>query len=97
MDSVQPSPTLSPSGGASAPNPAKLQKVAREFESQLLAELLHHMHFNAGMLPGSEESGANEQYQNMATQAVADAMAANGGIGIANSIMTQLHKTTAGS
>ncbi len=55
------------------------------------------MRFNAGLLPGSEESGANEQYQDMATQAVADAMAANGGIGIANSIMNQLHRTKDGS
>ena len=97
MDSVQLSPTLSPSGGTPPPNPARLQKVAREFESQLLAELLHHMHFNAGLIPGSEESGANEQYQSMATQAVSDAMAANGGIGIANSIMNQLHRTKAGT
>jgi len=76
---------------------AKLQKTACEFEAQLLAELLRDMHFDEGILPGSESSGANEQYQNMATQAVADAMSSHGGIGISKSIMNQLHMPLKGS
>jgi Rod binding domain-containing protein len=93
MDPVQLSQSSQQAGASPAANSEKLQKAAREFESQLLAELLHHMQFNAGLLPGSEQSGANEQYQNMATQAVADSMAAGGGIGIAKSIINQLHSS----
>ncbi len=87
------SPKIVSVGTASDPSPSKLRKVAQEFESQLLAELLRHMQVNAGLLPGPEESGANEQYQNMATQAVADSMAGNGGLGIANSIVIALHSS----
>jgi Rod binding domain-containing protein len=97
MDAIQ-SPgrtaTVVPSPDSNSP---KLQKAAREFEAQLLAELLRHMQFNAGVLPGSDSSGANEQYHNMATQAVAEAMAAGGGIGIAKSISSQLHQVNNGS
>lgn len=93
MNPVQIAPAIPNPGASQDANPGKLQNAAREFESQLLAELLRHMQFNAGLLPGSERSGANEQYQNMATQAVADSMAASGGIGIARSIMNQLHSS----
>jgi len=92
MDTLQTLAISAPVAPSPDSNPAKLQKAAREFEAQLLAELLRHMQFNAGVLPGSDGSGANEQYQNMATQAVAEAMAAGGGIGIAKSIITQLHR-----
>ena len=97
MDPIQTAARAAPVVPSSDSSSAKLQKAAREFEAQLLAELLRHMQFNTGVLPGSDSSGADEQYQNMATQAVAEAMAAGGGIGIAKSIISQLHQANSGS
>ena len=77
---------------AAPPQGQKLENAAREFEAQLLAELLRQVNSNASLMPGSESSGADEQYQSMATQAVAEGMAAGGGLGIAKSMLSQIDK-----
>lgn len=90
---MQPAPIFSTTiQPAASGQPQTLEKAAREFEAQLLAELLRHIQSNAPLLPGAESSGADEQYQAMATQAVAEGIAAGGGLGIAQSILHQLDR-----
>ncbi len=69
------------------PEPAKvspkIQQAARQFETQLLTSLLASLETSLGSVPGSEETGVSQQYHSLATQSLAGAWAAAGGIGIA--------------
>ena len=68
----------------------KVQKAARQFETQLLTTLLTALETSISALPGMDESGASEQYRTMATQGLASAWAGAGGIGIARMISPAL-------
>ncbi|HLH08490.1 MAG TPA: rod-binding protein [Terriglobales bacterium] len=68
----------------------KLRNAARDFEAQLLAELLQQMQPQSSLLPGSGSSAGSEQYEVMATQAVAGAMADAGGIGLSKYLIHQM-------
>jgi Rod binding domain-containing protein len=76
-----PTPTAQP--------PNKLAKAAQEFESILLTSWLEKM--NQGLV-GSEESQdpAHDTVSSLGTQAIASALAARGGIGIARLLLRQL-------
>jgi len=71
----------------------KILQSARQFETQLLTSLLSSLETSMGSLPGSEESGESQQYHTMATQGLATAWAAAGGIGIAKMVAKALTKT----
>ena len=71
-----------------APNP-KLIKSAQEFESILLANWLEKMQQS---FVGEEQSqdAAHDSVASLGTQAVASALAARGGIGIAHMLLQQI-------
>jgi len=79
-----------PQSSTGAPRTAetrKVEKAARQFETQLLTSVLTALENSVGSsFGGSEDTGAGEQYKTMATQGLASAWAAAGGIGIARMI-----------
>ena len=74
------------------PEDRKLQAGAHEFESMMLGELLKPLHFSGA--PGQDgeeaEGGANGTLASFGTEAVAKAIAAHGGFGIATKIIGQV-------
>jgi Rod binding domain-containing protein len=73
-----------------SPERAKLQRAARDFESILISDLLKTAP-RSGMLDGDgSESVGLEGYDDLRTEAMASALAAQGGIGIARMLMHQL-------
>lgn len=74
--------------------PNKLGKAAQEFEAILLTSWLEKM--NQGFV-GSEESQdpAHDTVSSLGTQAIASALAARGGIGIARMLLRQLQPAKA--
>jgi Rod binding domain-containing protein len=81
---------VSAADGQAAPAP-KLVKAAREFEAILLQSWLEKM--NKSCL-GTEESQdpAHDTVSSLGTHAIATALAARGGIGIADMILRQLQR-----
>jgi Rod binding domain-containing protein len=69
--------------------PGKLAKAAQEFEAILLTSWLEKMNQS---FVGSEESqdAAHDTVSSLGTQAIASALAARGGIGIARMLLRQL-------
>ncbi|HEY1799386.1 MAG TPA: rod-binding protein [Terriglobales bacterium] len=84
-------PTADPqslSAASQSADPAKIKKVAREFESVLLNSLLGPLQKSFSTLPGDKaEDSTSGQYQSMETQALATALSSAGGLGIANMIV----------
>ncbi len=72
-----------------APAPNKLAKAAQEFEAILLTGWLEKMNES---FVGSQESQdpAHDTVSSLGTQAIASALAARGGIGIAGMLLRQL-------
>ncbi len=85
---VQAQSKAQPAEGASSPSP-KLVKAAHEFEAILLQNWMEKM--NHSFL-GNDSSldPAHDTVSSLGTQAIATALAARGGIGIANMILRQL-------
>jgi Rod binding domain-containing protein len=81
---------LSLSGAAMLPagSPAlgKGQKAAREFEAQLVGQMLGSMEKTFAELPGPGAIAGEDNYNYLGTQALASAIAAGGGFGIAKLI-----------
>jgi len=76
--------------GAAAPSP-KLVKAAHEFESILLQSLMEKM--NKSFLGTAEsQDPAHDTVSSLGTQAIATALSARGGIGIASMILRQLQR-----
>lgn len=67
----------------------RLKQSAQEFESMLLSELLK-MGDDGSPTDGELDQGCQEGYQDLRIQAVATAMARNGGIGIARMLECRL-------
>jgi Rod binding domain-containing protein len=88
---AQSSPALA-SSPESTPASKKIRDSARQFEAQLLTSVLASLETSFGSVPGREESGASEQYRSLATQSLASAWAAAGGIGIARILTGALSK-----
>ena len=79
-----PSPLLTQAQAPPVPtaDTKKVEKAARQFETQLLTSVLTALESSIG----ASEDGASEQYKTMAAQGLASAWAAAGGIGIARMI-----------
>ena len=81
-----------PAENAAAASPqteSKLRKSAREFEAILLQSWLEKM--NQSFIGSSEsQDAAHDTVSSLGTQAIASALAARGGIGIANMLLRQL-------
>lgn len=72
-----------------SPCPPKLEKAAQEFEGMLLADLLKFGNEEAQQ--GGELDLTSSNYEDLRNQAVATALARNGGIGIARMLVEKLH------
>jgi peptidoglycan hydrolase FlgJ len=70
----------------------KAERAAREFEAVLLGSLLSSLQKTFAGTPGGNSS-ENSNYTAMGTQALASAMAARGGLGIAQLILRQWRQT----
>jgi Rod binding domain-containing protein len=70
---------------ASAPL-GKGEKAAREFEAQLIGTVLQSMEKTFASVPGQEPMAGEDNYNYMGTQALASAIVAGGGFGIARLI-----------
>jgi Rod binding domain-containing protein len=64
----------------------KGQKAAREFEAQLIGTVLESLEKTFADLPGQGPMAGQDDYNYMGTQALASALAAGGGFGIAKMI-----------
>ena len=86
-----PAPSAAPVSTPSQPS-AKAQKAARDFEVVMLSTLLEPLQksFGGGLDDGTTGSA---EYGSMGTQALATAMAARGGIGIAQLVLRHLGDT----
>lgn len=69
---------------------AKAHKSAVEFESILLASWLEKMQQTIQTLPGDEQDPGADTFQSLGVQAISGALAARGGLGIANMIEKHL-------
>jgi Rod binding domain-containing protein len=68
----------------------KGQKAAREFEAQLIGTVLESLEKTFAALPGQDAMAGLDDYNYMGTQALASALAAGGGFGIAKMISAHL-------
>jgi Rod binding domain-containing protein len=95
---LAPQSTSTAAVAANSPRPTqppnKLAMAAQEFESILLASWLEKM--NQGFV-GTQESqdAAHDTVSSLGTQAIASALAARGGIGLASMLLRQLQPAQA--
>jgi hypothetical protein len=82
------------SGAAALPLPTaalgKGPKAAREFEAQLIGTVLESLEKTFATLPGQDTMAGEDDYNYLGTKALASAIAARGGFGIARLIETHL-------
>lgn len=71
------------SSGCTTTDPKSVHRIAQEFESLLISQLLKSM--KQGAL-GEEDSGANDSVMQYAQESMARVLSQNGGIGMANVI-----------
>jgi Rod binding domain-containing protein len=71
------------SSGCSTKDPKSVHRVAQEFESLLISQLLKSM--KQGAL-GEEDSGANDSVMQYAQESMARVLSQNGGMGMASLI-----------
>jgi Rod binding domain-containing protein len=86
------------SGAATLPplaTPAlgKGPKAAREFEAQLIGTVLQSLEKTFAALPGQDATAGEDDYNYLGTQALATAIAAGGGFGIAKLISEHFGST----
>jgi Rod binding domain-containing protein len=92
------SPGLTSSGLAGAamlsssakPALGKGPKAAREFEAQLIGTVLQSLEKTFAAIPGQDAMAGEDDYNYLGTQALASAVAAGGGFGIARLITEHL-------
>jgi len=75
---------------SATPPTGKGQKAAREFEAQLIGTLLESMEKTFATVPGQTAMAGEDNYNYLGTQALASALAARGGFGIARMISPHL-------
>jgi Rod binding domain-containing protein len=75
--------TLPPLG---TPALGKGAKAAREFEAQLIGSVLQSLEKTFAAVPGEDTMAGEDDYNYLGTQALASAIAAGGGFGIAKLI-----------
>lgn len=76
-----------------APALGKGEKAAREFEAQLIGTVLESLEKSFATLPGQDSVAGSDDYNYLGTQALASALAAGGGFGIARLISEHLGST----
>jgi len=72
-------------------------KAAREFEAQLIGTVLQSLEKTFAAVPGEDAMAGEDDYNYLGTQALASAVAAGGGFGIARLISEHLGSTYLGS
>jgi Rod binding domain-containing protein len=77
-------------GAASAPAPTRGAKAAREFESFLVGSLLDSLEKTFATVPGEIDTPGQDEYNYLGRQALASAVTAAGGFGIAKMIEKHL-------
>ncbi|HUA16192.1 MAG TPA: hypothetical protein VMG31_12920 [Verrucomicrobiae bacterium] len=82
MNSVLPASNLPPSLSTPVPS-ARGAKAAQEFEAQLLGSVLESLEASFAAVPGQDRMAGADEYGYLGTQALSEALAARGGIGIA--------------
>ena len=82
--------TLSPDLAKPAAPLSRGAKAAREFEAQLIGSLLASYEKTFASLPGDGDVPGSDNYNYMGTEALASALAASGGFGIAAMITRSL-------
>lgn len=68
-------------------------KAAREFEAQLIGTVLESLEKTFAAVPGQDAMAGEDDYNYLGTQALASAVAAGGGFGIARLISEHLGST----
>ncbi len=72
------------------------QRAARDFEAQLIGTVLESLEKTFAALPGEDAIAGQDDYNYLGTQALASALAAGGGFGIARLISEHLPGTKVG-
>jgi Rod binding domain-containing protein len=75
---------------------AKLKKATEEFEAMLLGDLLKSRP-KVGTIDGGQDGSSVGGYDDFSTEAVATAMAAQGGVGIGRMLLKQLAPAATGT
>lgn len=87
-------------GVQSAAENRKIGKSSKDFEALLLTQWLEKAYQSFGALPGGDEAdelgSGSQQFQGIAMEGLATAIANGGGIGIAKIMAEALHKSTHG-
>jgi Rod binding domain-containing protein len=78
--------TAMASAAAKAVAPAKVHKVAKQFEAMFMTEMLHQAHSKSHAVGVFRTGQAESTMQPFMDQALGDAVASRGGTGIAKSI-----------
>jgi len=78
---------------SATPALGKGPKAAREFEAQLIGTLLQSLEKTFAALPGQGAMAGEDDYNYLGSQALASAISAGGGFGIAKLISTHLGST----
>jgi Rod binding domain-containing protein len=77
---------------AATPALGKGQKAARDFEAQLIGTVLESLEKTFAAVPGHNAMAGEDNYNYLGSQALASALAAGGGFGIARMISQHLHE-----
>ena len=75
---------------SATPALGKGTKAAREFEAQLIGTVLQSLEKTFAAIPGQDAMAGEDDYNYLGTQALASAVAAGGGFGIARLITEHL-------
>jgi Rod binding domain-containing protein len=76
---------------------AKMVRAARQFEAVLLNSLLGSLQHSFSSLGGKKTDSESTNYDYMGMQALSSALAARGGIGIAQRIVASMRQHESGS
>jgi len=86
-------PVAPQTGSANKDTPAKIQRVATEFEALLLAQMLKSAREAGGQTEeGADSSEANSSLIELGEQQFAQVLASSGGLGIAKMVVIGLAK-----
>jgi Rod binding domain-containing protein len=78
---------------SATPALGKGPKAAREFEAQLIGTVLQSLEKTFAAVPGQDAMAGEDDYNYLGTQALASAIAAGGGFGIARMISEHFGST----
>jgi len=86
IDTIAPVP-LHPAIQEQRDDPAKIQNAAEQFESLLIAQILRSAHATAASGLGGDEEQSDDAAMGLAEEQFAQALAANGGLGLSKLIV----------